>query len=71
LHYDQYQVMAAPVWLDEQLGTGCAARYLVPGELWERFSADKAAACELDRAVGRLRKLMDYCRRNFGAPSER
>jgi hypothetical protein len=36
--YDQDWALPALVWVDQQLGTNYAARYLAPGGLWEQWA---------------------------------
>lgn len=38
-HYDQDWALPALVWVDQQLGTCYAARYLMPGGLWEQWAS--------------------------------
>jgi hypothetical protein len=53
------------MWIDAQHGTQHSARYLVPGGLWETFTANKNEAWDLERNRERFWQLMVYCRRHF------
>ena len=69
--YDQDWVMPALLWLDEARGESRAERFLVPGGLWEQFTADKmrhSTRWSLPHCISRFGQVMRYVAR-FDAPS--
>jgi Family of unknown function (DUF6000) len=68
LQYDQHWAMPALLWVDEQLGTTYAQKFLVPGGLWEHYTADKlhhSNAWQLTECKRQFLAAMEYCRTNF------
>jgi hypothetical protein len=67
LDYDQQWAMPALMWIDEQRGTNCASRFLVPGGLWEQYTANRAAPYwEIETCKRAFWGAMNYCQEHFG-----
>ncbi|GGO82298.1 DUF6000 family protein [Nonomuraea cavernae] len=60
-HYDQDDAMGALLHLDERLGTDHAARFLVPGGLWERSTMRKVSPAEKKQVTDELCAFADSC----------
>lgn len=66
-YYDQEWAMPALMWIDEQRGTKHAARFLVPGGLWEEYKRDKPAPqWDIEMCKHNFWAAMNYCQAHFG-----
>ncbi|WP_052345978.1 DUF6000 family protein [Hymenobacter swuensis] len=68
LQYDQHWAMPALLWIDERRGTTWAQEFLVPGGLWEQYTANKldhSIIWQLTECKRQFWAAMEYCRTNF------
>ncbi len=71
--YDQDWAMPSLMWIDNLKGTNYSQHYLVPGGLWERFTANKLNIesfnrWDLERQKQHFGAMMNFCEKWFFTP---